>query len=390
MTAFDSEVIFLKMDFKLTDEQKALQDTARKFAKEVMAPVAKKYDESGEQPVEVFQKAFELGFLTEAIPTEYGGSGLSHVDSMILTEELGAGCAGMATAMMATSLGLTPLLIAGTDDQKRRFFTPLTQKMGLASFCLTEPGAGSDALAGSTTARKIGNDYVINGTKCFISNGGVAEVYTLFATADKSKGAKGFCAFAVRKGTPGLTVGKEEDKLGHRASNTSEVIFEDMKVPAQDMLGKEGEGLRIALATLDRTRPAVAALSVGVARAAMEAAIQYAKDRVQFGAPIAMLQAIQFMLADMAMQIEAARLLAYYSAWLIDQGQKNTLHSSCAKCFASDVAMRVTIDAVQVFGGYGYIKEYPVEKYMRDAKLLQLYEGTNQIQRLVIARELLR
>ncbi len=378
------------MDFSLSEEQSALQATARKFAKEIMSPVAKKYDESGEQPVEVFRRAFELGFLTECIPTEYGGTGLSRVDSVVLTEELAAGCAGMTTAIMATTLALTPLLIAGSEDQKKRFFPRLTEKMGLTAFCLTEPEAGSDSVAGTTTARKVGGDYVINGTKRFITNGGVAELYTVFATVDRAKGAKGFCAFLVPRGTPGLGVGKEEDKLGHRASNTTEVVFEDMTVPAADMLGKEGDGIKIALQTLDRTRPGVAALSVGLSRAAMEAATQYAKERNQFGMPIAMFEAIQFMLADMAKDIEASRLLAYLSAWLVDRGQRNSLQSSCAKCYASDVAMRVTTDAVQIFGGYGYTKDYPVEKYMRDAKLLQIYEGTNQIQRLVIARELLR
>jgi len=378
------------MDFTLTEEQKALQDTARKFAREVMAPVARKHDETGEQPVEVLEKAFELGFLTEGIPAEYGGSGLSRLDSIILTEELGAGCAGMTTSMMATTLGLTPVVIGGSDEQKKRFLTPLTEKRSLAAFCLTEPEAGSDPLGSTTTVKKVGNDYVINGIKRFISNGAVSELYTVFATVDKSKGAKGFCALAVPKGTPGLSAGKEEDKLGHRASNTTEVIFEDCKVSADHMLGKEGDGFKIAMATLDRTRPAVAALAVGLARAAMEAAIEYSKLRKQFGMPIGMFQAIQFMIADMGMQIEAARLLTCLSAWLIDQGLKNSLQSSYAKCFASDVAMKATTDAVQIFGGYGYTKEYPVEKYMRDAKLLQIYEGTNEIQRVVIARELLK
>jgi acyl-CoA dehydrogenase len=375
--------------FDLTPEQAALQETARKFAANEVRPRAAELDRDGRFPEEILRKAFGLGLMTGFIPEELGGLGLSTLDACILEEELGWGCAGVATSMTANGLALTPVLLAGTEAQKREFVTPFARDLGYASFCLTEPGAGSDAGGIATTAKRDGDSYVLNGRKCFITNGSHASQYTVFASTDRSRGHKGLTAFVVPASLPGVSKGKKEDKMGQRASDTADVLFEDVRVPAANRLGAEGDGFRIAMMTLDRARPSVAALAVGVARAAFEHAAKYATERVQFGAPIAMNQAIYFMLADMAMDIEAARLLTYKSAWLIDQGKRATKESSFAKAFAADLAMRVTTDAVQIFGGYGYMREYPVEKLMRDAKLLQIYEGTSQIQRMVIAKEIL-
>jgi len=378
------------MDFELTEEQIALRDTARKFAREVIAPVAAKYDRTGEFPYDVISKGFELGLMNLTVPAEYGGLGLSKVDQVLVVEELAAGCVGIATSMGANDLALLPILIGGTPEQKERFVRPFTEKLRFASFCLTEPGAGSDAAGLSTTAVRDGDHYVLNGSKMWITNGGVADQYTVFATVDKSKGHKGITCFVVEGRPEGLTVGKPEDKLGQRASNTVPLTFENVRVPVENRIGEEGDGWRIAMATLDQSRPMTAAFAVGVGRAAMEHAIAYAKERKQFGQPIANFQAIQFMLADMATELHAARLLTLEAAWLTDAGKRSTLVSSHAKRFAADTAMKVCTDAVQIFGGYGYSKEYPVEKLFRDAKLIQIYEGTSQIQRLVIARELLR
>jgi len=377
------------ISFDLTQEQIALQDMARKFAANEIRPKAVEYDHAGTFPEEIFGKAFGLGLMSGFIPEEYGGLGLKALDSCIIDEELAWGCSGIATSMASNGLALTPILVAGTDDQKKRFVSPFAEKLRYASFCLTEPGAGSDAGGIATTAKKGGDDYVINGRKCFITNGSYASQYTVFASTDRSKGHKGLSAFVVPRSLPGVSVGKKEDKMGQRASDTADVLFEDVKVPAENLLGKEGEGFKIAMITLDYTRPSIAAFAVGVARAAFELAMQYSKERVQFGVPIAMNQAIHFLLADMAMEIEAARLLTYKGAWVLDQGKRNTKESSFAKAYAADLAMRVTTDAVQIYGGYGYMRDYPVEKLMRDAKLLQIYEGTSQIQRMVIAKEIM-
>ena len=375
--------------FDLTQEQIALQDMARKFAANEIRPKAVEYDHTGTFPEEIFGKAFGLGLMSGYIPEEYGGLGLKALDSCIIDEELAWGCSGIATSMTSNGLALTPILVAGTDEQKMRFVSPFAEKLQYASFCLTEPGAGSDAGGIATTAKKEGDGYVINGRKCFITNGSYASQYTVFASTDRSKGHKGLSAFVVPRSLPGVSVGKKEDKMGQRASDTADVLFEDVKVPAENLLGKEGEGFKIAMITLDYTRPSIAAFAVGVARAAFELAMQYSKERVQFGVPIAMNQAIHFLLADMAMEIEAARLLTYKGAWVLDQGKRNTKESSFAKAYAADLAMRVTTDAVQIYGGYGYMRDYPVEKLMRDAKLLQIYEGTSQIQRMVIAKEIM-
>ncbi len=377
------------ISFSLTDEQRMLQETARKFAEQEIRPKAEHHDRTGEFPYEILQKAFDVGLMNETIPEVCGGGGLSIVDSCVIAEEISWGCVGINTARAATSLAVTPILIAATEEQQKNFLSPLCEKLSFAAFGLTEPNAGSDAGGVATTAKKTGDEYVLNGTKCFITNGGVADMFTIFASTDKSKGHRGLSAFVVTKDMPGVSAGKEEDKMGQRASNTSEVILEDVRVPKENLLGKEGDGFKIAMQTLDKSRPGVAASSVGLARAALEYAAEYSKQRVQFGQPIAMNQAIQFMIAEMAMKVELARLMVYKSAWLCDEGQRNTLWAAIAKAYASDIAMQVSTDAVQIYGGYGYMREYPVEKLMRDAKLLQIYEGTNQIQRLVIAREVL-
>ena len=377
------------IDFSLTDEQKALQEMAREFALKEMRPNAAKYDKGVEFSEDVMQKAFDVGFLTCTIPTEYGGGGLSDIDTVIISEELAAGCAGMYTTMMVNALAYTPIILYGSDEQKKKFLTPQTKKMSFASFCLTEREAGSDAGALKTKAIKDGDEYVLNGSKCFISNGGIASQYVVFALTEPDKGARGMSAFIVPRESSGLTIGKEEDKMGHRASNTVELYFEDVKVPAENLLGKEGKGFIMALKTLDRTRAPVGAAGVGVARTALEYAIDYAKTRKQFGKPIALFQNNAFKMAQMAIEINAARHLIWHAAWLLDEGKPCGKESAMAKAYGSDVAMRVTTEAIQILGGYGYMKDYPMEKLFRDAKLLQIYEGTNEIQRLVISREII-
>lgn len=338
----------------------------------------------------LLDKLAAQGLLSVAIPEEFGGAGLDAVTIAALYEELGKGCAGVATTVAANALASYPVILAGNDDQKKRFFDIITEDK-LAAFALTEPGTGSDAGSVSTRAVKTedGKGYILNGSKCFITNGGLADVFTVFANTRKSGGVRGLTAFMVKKGTPGFTIGKKEDKMGIRASNTTELIFQDCYVPMEDRLGREGQGFRIAMNTLDAARPFVGAVSVGIAQAAFDACCEYAKVRKQFGQPIASFQMIQAMIADMAMAVDGARLLVQRACWLKDQGKDFSREAAIAKCNASDVAMKVTTDAVQVMGGYGYIKEYPVEKYMRDAKIMQIYEGTNQIQRLVIANKTL-
>lgn len=382
------------MNFGLSDDEKALQETARKFARDVMRPKAAHYDEKSEFPREIIQQASELGLMNLTIPAEHGGVELPHVAQAIIAEELSWGCAGMATSMIANDLALLPIVLGASKEQKEKFLRPFTTGFKLASFALTEPGAGSDVAGMRCTARREGDFYVINGQKQWITNGEYADQYSLFCTTDPSKKHKGIMCLVVESGEgkrpKGLTVGKHENKMGQRASNTVTLTFEDVKVPVANRIGQEGEGFLIAMATLDNSRPLTAMFAIGIARAAMEHAIDYAKQRTQFGKPIADFQAIQFMIADMAADIEASRLLTYKSAWLLDEGQRNTLVSSYAKRFSADMGMKAATDAVQIFGGYGYSKEYPVEKLMRDAKLIQIYEGTSQVQRLVIARELLK
>lgn len=377
------------LDFKLSEEQDALRDMAREFAENEMRPVAAKYDQGHEFPEDVMRKAFDVGFLTCTIPVEYGGGGIGDVDTVVLTEELSWGCAGMYTTMMANSLAFAPIILAGSEEQKKTFLAPFCREMGFASYCLTEREAGSDTTAIKTTARKVGTDYVINGSKCFITNGGVADLYVVFANSAPDKGARGISAFIVTRKTPGVTVGKVEDKMGHRASNTTELFFEDVRVPEGNRIGREGAGFLIAMRTFDRTRAAVGAAGVGVGRAALEYAVQYAKTRIQFDKPIAHFQSVAFKLADMAMKIQAARHLVWHAAWLMEQNRPCGRESAMAKCAGSDAGMDVALEALQIFGGYGYMKDYPIEKLVRDAKLLQIYEGTNEIQRLIISRDVI-
>jgi len=377
------------MDFSLDDELLALQDTARRFAEQEVMPVAAEFDRSGEFPRQVIQKAWELGLSSTCIPPEYGGLGLSIQACCVLTEEVARGCAGIATSVMCNDLGLTPIVLAGDDEQKKRWLVPCAEEFKLVAFGLSEPAAGSDVAGLQLQAVRDGDDYVLNGTKAWITNGGEADLYTVFATLDRSSRHKGICAFVVERETPGLQPGKKEDKLGQRASDTRVIHFDGVRVPASQRLGAEGQGFKIAMQTLDRTRPMIGALATGIGRRALEECLAYAKERKAFGSAIGEFQAVQFMLADMAKAIEAGRLLTLQSAWMIDRGMRASKQSSMAKCFATDAAMQATVDAVQIFGGNGYTKEYPVEKLMRDAKLMQIYEGTNQIQRMVIARELL-
>jgi acyl-CoA dehydrogenase len=366
-----------------------MREMAHNFAEKEMRPVAWDYDRDGTWPQEIIEKAWEVGLMNTHIPEEYGGPGLDYVTGCIIEEEMGWGCSGIGTSLMCNGLATAPIVIGGSEEVKRRYLGMLSEEPKLASFCLTEPDAGSDVSGMKTTAVKQGDKYVINGSKCFITNGSHASYYTVYAKTDKEAGHRGISAFVVDRDLDGVTVDKKEDKLGQRASNTATISFDEVEIPAANMLGEENKGFKLAMMTLDRTRPGVAAMATGIARAAFEFATEYSKQRVQFGVPIAMHQAIQFMIADMATKVEASRLLVWKSAAQLDQGQRNTLVSSHAKRFAADSAMEVTTDAVQVYGGYGFIKEYPVEKLMRDAKIMQLYEGTSQIQRLVIAREVL-
>ncbi len=376
------------VDFTLTDEQKALRELAHDFAEKEIRPVAWELDKEGTFPREIMDKAFEVGLMNTHVAEEYGGPGLSYLDGCIIEEELAWGCSGVQTSLGCNGLAAAPVFLGGSEEVKKEYGTSLTQDGKLASFCLTEPDAGSDVSGMRTRAVKKGDKYVLNGSKCFITNGSYADWYTVYAKTDPDAGHRGISAFLVPKDDT-VIVDKKEDKMGQRASNTATITFNDTEVDARYLLGEENKGFKLAMMTLDRTRPGVAAMATGIARAAFEFATAYSKERVQFGVPIAMHQAIQFMIADMATEIEASRLLTWQSAVLLDQGKRNTLQSSHAKRFAADTAMKVATDAVQVYGGYGFIKEYPVEKLMRDAKIMQLYEGTAQIQRLVIARETL-
>jgi acyl-CoA dehydrogenase len=377
-------------DFSLTAEQESLRDLARKFARTEMAPHAAECDRAARFPEEIYRKAFELGLMNLNVPSEYGGSGLGVVDSCLIVEELARACGGMTTSVIANCLALEPILLAGTPEQKERFLKPFCAEYHLASFCLTEPSGGSDAGGLTTRARRDGDDYVLDGEKCFITNAPHASLYTVFATVDPELRHRGITAFVVPRSATGVVPGKDEEKMGHRASSTSTVHFQGVRVPATDRLGADGEGFSIAMRTLDQTRTPIGALATGIAQAALDHAAAYSLKRQTFGKPIAEHQAIQIKLANMAQAVHAARLLTWHAAWTIDHGAKGTLESSIAKCFASDAALHVADEAIQTFGGYGYMKEYPVEKLLRDAKLTQIYEGANEIQRTVIARELLR
>jgi len=378
------------VSFGLTSEQRELRALAREFAEKEIRPKAAEYDEHSTHPADVIAKAHGLGLMNLHIPEALGGPGLSAFDGMLVAEELNWGCSGMGTSILANGLGAAPVLIAGSEEQKARWLPPLLDAPILCSFGLTEPDAGSDVARMKTTAERRGGEYVLNGSKTFITNAGHATWTVVFAKTDPSRGHRGISAFVVPMDTPGVEIEKHLDKMGQRSTDTSAFALTDVVVPADNRLGEESDGFKIAMQTLDFTRPGTAIGAVGVAQAAYELAVDYAKERVTFDVPIAMHQGVNFLIADMAAEIEAARLLTWQAAWMLDEGygRKATLYSSFAKRFAADTAMKVTTDAVQVFGGYGYIKEYPVEKLMRDAKLFQIYEGTSQIQRLVIAKEI--
>jgi len=379
------------MDYFLTDEQKEMKEIARRIAVEKMAPLSEKYDEEGTFPWDIVEVMRQSDLFAVLIPEEYGGISGKVVDLTIVTEELCAVDMGISLAFGVTGLGMYPISIAGSEEQKHKYLSQIAAGERLAAFGLTEANAGSDVGNMQTSARKEGDTYVLNGTKQWISNGGEAEIYTVFAMTDKTKGPRGCSCFIVEKGTPGFSFGKKENKMGIRANSTRELVFEDCVIPAENLLGREGTGFITAMKVFDKSRPMVGAQAVGVARGAFEYAAKYANERIQFGKPISAFQAVQFMLADMATQIEAARALVMQTARMIDAGARSySKESAMCKYYASDVAMKVTTDAVQICGGYGYMKEYPVEKKMRDAKILQIYEGTNQIQRGIVANALLK
>ncbi|MFA5119340.1 MAG: acyl-CoA dehydrogenase family protein [Candidatus Omnitrophota bacterium] len=379
------------MDYLFTDEQKMVRDLARKIADEKVRPVAAKYDQTEEYPWEVIKIIADGGLFGLFIPEEYGGMGVGILNLCIATEELSRACGGIAVCYAASALGTFPIVLFGNDAQKKKYLPDLASGKKVAAFGITEPEAGSDASAIKTTARLEGKHYVLNGLKHFITNGGDAETYVVIAMTDKSKGARGASAFIVEKGTPGFTFGKKEDKFGIRASSTRELIFTDCKIPKENLLAKEGMGFIVTMRTFDMSRPGVAAQALGIAQGALELSVKYAKERHQFGKSISSFQGIQWMIADMATEVEAARGLVYSTARMVDAGIKDvSKESAMAKMYASDVAMKVTVDALQIFGGYGYMKDYPIEKYVRDAKITQIYEGTNQIQRNIIALKIIK
>jgi len=379
------------MDYLLTEEQKMVRDLARKIAEEKIRPVAAKYDQSEEYPWEVIKVIAEAGLFGLFIPEEYGGMANSVMNLCLATEELSRACGGIAVCYAASALGTFPIVLFGNEEQKRKYLPDLASGKKVAAFAVTEPEAGSDASAIKTTAKKEGDYYVLNGLKHFITNGGDAETYVVIAMTDKTKGARGASAFIVEKGMPGFTFGKKEDKFGIRASSTRELIFTDCKVPKANLIVKEGMGFIATMRTFDMSRPGVAAQALGIAQGALDLAVKYAKERQQFGKSISSFQGIQWMIADMATEIEAARGLVYSTARMVDAGISGvSKESAMAKMYASDVAMKVSVDALQIFGGYGYMRDYPIEKYVRDAKITQIYEGTNQIQRNIIALQVIK
>jgi acyl-CoA dehydrogenase len=382
-------------DLTYTDEQRAQAETARQFAREKIAPQAGRWDEEGHFPKEELRQAWELGLMNCEVPEQYGGLGLSCLSHTLIQEEIAWACTGFNTSMAGNMLGAMPIIIAGTEEQKQRYLGWLIREPIFASYCCSEPDAGSDVAGMRTHYVKDGDGFVLTGQKRWITNGGYASFYSVLATADpkpatdlKARNRKIAC-FVVDRDLPGVKVGKKENKMGQRSSNTTDVLFEEVRLPRSALLGQEGEGFKIAMKTFDRSRPWIAAGAAGIIGRALHESRAYALERKTFGVPIAQHQAIQFMLADMAIAHEATRLLCHKAAWMVDQGRLDSVVSSMAKCYSADIAMKVTTDAVQIFGGYGYTREYPVEKLMRDAKLLQIYEGTSQIQRMVIARNLL-
>ncbi len=377
------------IDFTLTKEQTNLRNSARAFAQEYMIPFAHYYDKTGEFPRTIMQKCWEAGLMNLAIPKEYGGQGLGTLEQCIVVEELAAGCAGMTTSIYVNSLGAEPILVAGTDDQKEKYLRPLTESLKFISFACSEPGMGSDVAGIQTRVERDGDNYVLNGSKFWITNAPHADIFTVFASLDPSKRHKALCAFIVDADSPGLKIGRPVEKMGHKASTTTSVILRDVKVPVENMLGSEGEGFKIAMKTFSMTRPAIAAFATGLARSAMEYARDYVGKREVFGEKLQNFEVIQFKLAEMFMKIEAARLMYLKAAWTTDLVGDSTIPASAAKAFATDVAMEVASEAVQIYGGYGYIDQFPVEKLFRDAKLYQIYEGTSEVQRLILARHVL-
>jgi len=376
------------MDFRLTEEQEMIRQMAADFAANEIAPYAIEWDKADSVPFDTVAKMQDLGLMTIGIPAEYGGDGLDWLSKYLVIDEIGQGDAGLGTMVVASSLLASDPIWVGANDEQKKWWYGRMLEGAVCGFCLTEPGAGSDALGMSCKCVKDGNDYILNGTKQFITNGGFAKNFSVFATLDKKMGNKGLCALMVDRDFPGVSIGPKEDKLGIRSTSTTQVIFEDVRVPGWMMLGGEGKGTPILMETLDLSRTAIAALATGISTAALKAALAYANERQQFGKPIATFQAISFMLADMATAVETSRLLYQKAAWLQDNDLPFKMPSNMAKMYAADSAMKVTVDAVQVFGGYGYTKEYPVEKYMRDAKIMQIFEGTVQVQRMVIGKYL--
>ncbi|MFZ2357080.1 MAG: acyl-CoA dehydrogenase family protein [Candidatus Omnitrophota bacterium] len=379
------------MDYLLTEEQKMVQELSRKIAEEKIRPVAAKYDQTEEYPWEIIKIIAQAGLFGLFIPETYGGMGINVLGLCLATEELSRACGGIAVCYAASALGTFPIVLFGNDAQKQKYLPDLASGKKVAAFAVTEPEAGSDASAIKTTAKKAGDYYILNGLKHFITNGGDAETYIVIAMTDKTRGARGASAFIVEKGTPGFSFGKKEDKFGIRASSTSELIFTDCKIPKENLISKEGMGFVVTMRTFDMSRPGVAAQALGIAQGALDLAVKYAKERHQFGKSISSFQGIQWMIADMATEIEAARGLVYSTARMVDAGITSvSKESAMAKMYASDVAMKVSVDALQIFGGYGYMKDYPIEKYVRDAKITQIYEGTNQIQRNIIALQVIK
>ena len=377
------------LDFTLSEEQKALTDMAHRFAKEKIVPIAAQCDEKSEFPVDVFQEAWELGLVNPTIPESYGGPGLHELDNCLIAEELAWGCIGVETTIMANTLGLTPILLAGSEEQKKKYLGMLASEPKFCAYATTEAGAGSDVAALKTKFTKVGDDYVLNGEKAWITNANLASFFVIFATIDPALKHKGIAAFIVDRDTPGLHPGKHEDKLGRRASDTATVTLEDVRVPKQNLLAPEGKGFKLAMETFNQSRPGIAAGASGLMRRCLDECVAYAKERKTFGTEIGNHQMIQAMLADMAIRIEATQLLYRKAAWNLDHGVREPIVSSFAKAFGADSVVQTATDVVQIFGGNGYVREYPVEKLYRDAKLLQIYEGTSQIQRIVIARQLL-
>jgi len=378
------------LDFSLSDEQKALLEAARRFARERIAPIAAECDREARFPKDVFVEAHQLGLVNATVSPDYGGPGLHELDNALIAEELAWGCTGIQTSMLANTLALTPIVLAGNEAQKKKYLGMLTAEPVFASYCTTEPSGGSDVAGLRTTFRAVGDEFVLSGEKCWITNASLASFYVVFATANPELRHKSIAAFIVDRDSAGLRVGKHEDKLGQRASDTAAVHFEEVKVPKANLLAPEGAGFKLAMETFNQTRPDIGAMAVGLMQRCLDECIAYAKERKTFGVPIAEHQLVQAMLAEMAISTEATRLLYQKAAWNLDHGVRDPIVSSYAKAFGADRAMQTSIDAVQIFGGNGYVRDYPVEKLMRDAKVLQIYEGTSQIQRLVIAKSLIR